>query len=60
MYMCVFAVSLPHLVDFDWRVDLKTSSDTAARMAYPTCIVQMKVSLLLLLVVVAYAPHVHP
>lgn len=38
-----FSVSLPHLVDFDWRVDVKTSSDSAARMAQPTCIVQMKV-----------------
>lgn len=31
-------------MDFDWRVDVKTSSDSAARMAQPTCIVQMKVS----------------
>lgn len=36
-------VSLPRLVNFDWRVDVKTSSDSAARMAQPTCIVQMKV-----------------
>ena len=39
------SVSLPRLVNFDWRVDVKTSSDSAARMAQPTCIVQMKVSL---------------
>ena len=38
------AVSLPRLVNFDWRVDVKTASDSAARMAQPTCIVQMKVS----------------
>ena len=38
-------VSLPRLVNFDWRVDVKTSSDSATRMAQPTCIVQMKVSL---------------
>lgn len=38
-----YAVSLPHLVDFDWRVDVKTSSDSVARMAQPTCLVQMKV-----------------
>ena len=42
--ICVCVVSLPHLVDFDWRVDVKTSSDNAARMAQPTCIVQMKAS----------------
>ena len=53
MYYCMFyimlPVSLPRLVNFDWRVDVKTSSDSAARMAQPTCIVQMKVSLSLLL-----------
>ncbi|XP_064386829.1 COMM domain-containing protein 9-like [Halichondria panicea] len=37
-------VSLPRLVDFDWRVDVKTSSDTAVRMAQPTCLLQMKIS----------------
>ena len=37
-------VSLPRLVDFDWRVDVKISSDSVARMAQPTCLVQMKVS----------------
>ncbi|XP_060072390.1 COMM domain-containing protein 9-like [Ylistrum balloti] len=36
-------VSLPRLVDFDWRVDIKTSSDTITRMSVPTCILQMKV-----------------
>ena len=37
-------VSLPRLIDFDWRVDVKTSSDSVMRMAVPTCLVQMKVS----------------
>lgn len=36
-------VSLPRLIDFDWRVDVKTSSDSVTRMAVPTCLVQMKV-----------------
>ena len=42
---CFFSslVSLPKLVDFDWRVDVKTSSDTISRMSMPTCIVQLQV-----------------
>ncbi|XP_006821404.1 COMM domain-containing protein 9-like [Saccoglossus kowalevskii] len=36
-------ISLPRLVDFDWRVDLKTSTDTISRMSMPTCILQLKV-----------------
>lgn len=36
-------VSLPRLVDMDWRVDIKTSSDSIARMAVPTCLLQLKV-----------------
>lgn len=36
-------VSLPRLVDMDWRVDIKTSSDTISRMAVPTCLLQLKV-----------------
>jgi len=40
----VVIVSLPRLIDFDWRVDVKTSSDSVMRMAVPTCLVQMKVS----------------
>ncbi|KXJ18130.1 COMM domain-containing protein 9 [Exaiptasia diaphana] len=36
-------VSLPHLLDFDWRVDVKTSSDAITRMSIPTCIMQLKV-----------------
>lgn len=37
------SVSLPRLVDMDWRVDIKTSSDTINRMAVPTCLLQLKV-----------------
>ncbi|XP_048727247.1 COMM domain-containing protein 9-like isoform X2 [Ostrea edulis] len=36
-------VSLPRLVDFDWRVDTKMASDAVSRMSVPTCILQMKV-----------------
>ncbi|XP_061173319.1 COMM domain-containing protein 9-like [Saccostrea echinata] len=36
-------VSLPRLVDFDWRVDTKMASDSVSRMSVPTCIIQMKV-----------------
>ncbi|XP_066557108.1 COMM domain-containing protein 9 [Amia ocellicauda] len=36
-------ISLPQLVDMDWRVDIKTASDSMNRMAVPTCLVQMKV-----------------
>ncbi|XP_012930433.1 COMM domain-containing protein 9 isoform X1 [Heterocephalus glaber] len=36
-------ISLPHLVDLDWRVDIKTSSDSISRMAIPTCLLQMKI-----------------
>ncbi|XP_041471604.1 COMM domain-containing protein 9-like [Lytechinus variegatus] len=36
-------VSQPKLVDFDWRVDIKTSSDTLARMSVPTCILQLQI-----------------
>ncbi|XP_060015375.1 COMM domain-containing protein 9 isoform X3 [Lagenorhynchus albirostris] len=38
-------ISLPRLVDLDWRVDIKTSSDSISRMAVPTCLLQMKCSL---------------
>uniref|UniRef100_A0AAA9SY74 COMM domain containing 9 n=1 Tax=Bos taurus TaxID=9913 RepID=A0AAA9SY74_BOVIN len=37
------SVSLPRLVDLDWRVDIKTSSDSISRMAVPTCLLQMKI-----------------
>ncbi|XP_075401987.1 COMM domain-containing protein 9 [Tenrec ecaudatus] len=36
-------ISLPRLVDLDWRVDIKTSSDSISRMAEPTCLLQMKI-----------------
>ena len=36
-------VSLPCLIDFDWKVNIKSSSDSASRMAAPTCLVQMNV-----------------
>ncbi|KAK2171089.1 hypothetical protein NP493_1104g03004 [Ridgeia piscesae] len=36
-------VSLPRLVDFDWRVDIKTSSNVISRMSVPTCILQLQV-----------------
>ncbi|XP_012694600.1 COMM domain-containing protein 9 isoform X1 [Clupea harengus] len=36
-------VSLPKLVEMDWRVDMKTASDSVSRMAVPTCLVHMKV-----------------
>uniref|UniRef100_A0A8D0BDL5 COMM domain containing 9 n=1 Tax=Salvator merianae TaxID=96440 RepID=A0A8D0BDL5_SALMN len=36
-------ISLPRLVDMDWRVDIKTSSDTINRMAVPTCLLQLKI-----------------
>ncbi|XP_053305579.1 COMM domain-containing protein 9 [Spea bombifrons] len=37
------SISLPRLVDLDWRVDIKTSSDSLSRMAVPTCLLQMKI-----------------
>jgi len=36
-------ISPPKLVDFDWRVDMKTSSNFLSRMAAPTAFVEMKV-----------------
>ncbi|XP_053243843.1 COMM domain-containing protein 9 [Podarcis raffonei] len=36
-------ISLPRLVDLDWRVDIKTSSDSISRMAVPTCLLQLKI-----------------
>lgn len=36
-------VGLPRLVDFDWRVDVKTASDAVTRMAVPTLLVDLKV-----------------
>ncbi|XP_076862999.1 COMM domain-containing protein 9 [Brachyhypopomus gauderio] len=36
-------ISLPQLVDMEWRVDIKTASDSVSRMAVPTCILNMKI-----------------
>ncbi|KAM6308257.1 COMM domain-containing protein 9 [Aegotheles albertisi] len=36
-------ISLPRLLDVDWRVDIKTSSDSISRMAVPTCLLQLKI-----------------
>ncbi|XP_064602097.1 COMM domain-containing protein 9-like [Liolophura sinensis] len=36
-------VSLPRLVDFDWRIDLKAASQNIAQMSVPTCILQLQV-----------------
>ncbi|XP_054828497.1 COMM domain-containing protein 9 [Eublepharis macularius] len=36
-------ISLPHLIDMDWRVDIKTSSDSVSRMVVPTCLLQLKI-----------------
>jgi len=33
---------LPQLTDFDWRVDIKASSDSLQRMSVPTCFLQMQ------------------
>ncbi|KAB0406915.1 hypothetical protein E2I00_002304 [Balaenoptera physalus] len=43
---CPHTVSLPRLVDLDWRVDIRTSSDSISRMAVPTCLLQMKAATL--------------
>lgn len=40
---CCFVAMMPRLIDFDWRVDIKTSSDNLSRMSVPTCILQMQV-----------------
>uniref|UniRef100_A0A8C7FE97 COMM domain containing 9 n=1 Tax=Oncorhynchus kisutch TaxID=8019 RepID=A0A8C7FE97_ONCKI len=32
-----------HFLMMDWRVDMKTASDSVSRMAVPTCLVHMKV-----------------
>lgn len=36
-------MSLPALKEFDWRIDIKTSSDKVSRMSIPTALVQMKI-----------------
>ncbi|XP_028842027.1 COMM domain-containing protein 9 [Denticeps clupeoides] len=42
-YAIANQISLPRLVEIDWRVDMKTASDSVNRMAVPTCLVHMKV-----------------
>lgn len=37
-------VTLPKLLEFDWRVDIKASSDTLSQMSVPSVLVGMKVS----------------
>ena len=41
--ICYSVVSLPRLVDFDWRVDVKTASDSS-RVAVPSCVLQLQVT----------------
>ncbi|XP_071601124.1 COMM domain-containing protein 9 [Heliangelus exortis] len=36
-------ISLPRLVDMDWRVDIKTSSDSIGKIAVPTCLLQLQI-----------------
>jgi len=36
-------ISLPRLVDVDWRIDVKTASEVIARMAQPAVIVDLRV-----------------
>jgi hypothetical protein len=36
-------VSLPRLQEFDWRLDLKSASDSMHRMNVPTVLVQLKI-----------------
>ncbi|XP_065185469.1 COMM domain-containing protein 9-like [Sycon ciliatum] len=36
-------ISLPQLLDFDWRIDVKTSASNFSRLAMPTCLLQLQV-----------------
>ena len=36
-------VALPRLREIDWRIDIKSASDGAARISVPTVIVQLAV-----------------
>ena len=36
-------VSIPKLAGVDWRIDVKTASDSLTRMAVPTCLVELEV-----------------
>lgn len=44
LYIC-FTVTVPRLMEFDWRVDLKMASGKIARMSEPTCILNLKVNI---------------
>lgn len=37
-------VSLPTLVDFDWRVDVISASNQVNRMSVPRCLLQLQVA----------------
>eukprot|EP00128_Syssomonas_multiformis_P006745 Colp12_sorted_trinity150504_noHs@19412 len=37
------SLSLPRLVNFDWRVDVKAASNVSTRMSVPTAILQLQV-----------------
>lgn len=37
-------VSLPKLKGFDWRIDIKSGSDTVTRLQVPTCLLELKAS----------------
>ena len=52
--------SLPKLQEFDWRIDVKTSSDTISRMSAPTCLLQLKVIVLQLTAVGIHWCIVYP
>lgn len=43
------SVSLPRLKDFDWRIDIKTASESCPQLSLPTCLIQMRVSVLFFL-----------
>eukprot|EP01050_Picozoa_sp_SAG11_P011253 SAG11_NODE_1179_length_5597_cov_3.257184_1_plen_141_part_00 len=38
-------VSLPRLLDVDWRVDVKTSANTVSRMAAPSALVELQLAM---------------
>ena len=37
-------VSIPRLVEFDWRIDVKRASENVAAMSVPTVLVQLQVN----------------
>ena len=36
-------VSLPQLIEVDWRIDVKTAAEQMSRMAVPTVLIDLKV-----------------